>query len=154
MNIDLELIELFKEFYEKQDIVQKQSTKPYIHEYGHSELHCLEAIGRWENPNVSLVALKLAITRGAASKIVKKLLNRGDIDSYQLPTNKKEIYYRLTERGRKAAEAHERRHRLWQERDLGFLKSIASEDKAVILRFLRNFNKYLLERIEEQKSGR
>lgn len=151
MDIDLEMLELFKEFYEKQDIVQKQSTRPYIHEYGHSELHCLEAIGRRENPNVSFLAQKLAITRGAASKIVKKLLNRGDIDSYQLPANKKEIYYRLTERGRRAAEAHERRHRLWLERDLGFLRSIAPDDKRIILRFLRNFNKYLLARIEEQK---
>lgn len=151
MDADLELLELFSEFYEKQDVVQKLSTRPFIHDYGHSELHCLEAIGRRENPNVTFLAQKLALTRGAASKIVKKLLNRGDIDSYQLAANKKEIYYRLTERGREAAAAHERRHRIWLERDLGFLRSIAPEDKKIIFSFLRKFNKYLLERIEEQK---
>lgn len=149
MDIDLELIELFEELYDKQDIVRKRTLKPHIYEYSLSELRCLEAVGHWENPNVSLLAAKLALSRGAACKIVKKLRERGAVDSYQLPANKKEVYYRLTEPGRKAAEAHERRRRLSQERDLGFLRAVAPGDKAIILRFLRHFNKYLLERIEE-----
>ena len=35
------------------------------------------------------------MTRGAISKITKKLIKKGIIESYQKPDNKKEIYFRL-----------------------------------------------------------
>lgn len=146
---DNELLDLFVDFYEKQDIVQRQTTKPFIHQYGHSELHCIDAIGKNCGANVSLIAQKLSITRGAASKIVKKLLARGDVSSYCNLGNKKEIYYALTAQGRKVFLAHAERHAVWLERDLRFLRTVSREDKEVVREFLVRFNRYLQERIAD-----
>lgn len=145
--MDEELLKLFAEFYEKQDIVQRLYTQPFIHQYGHSELHCIDAVGRYEDPNVSLIAQKLAITRGAACKITKKLLARGDISSYQRETNRKEIYFALTEHGKKVFAAHEKRHNIWMERDLKFLERVPLADKRVVREFLQGFINYLQEEI-------
>ncbi len=147
--MDTELLTLFVEFHEKQDIVQKQTTKSFLHGYGHSELHCIDAIGSHELPNVTLISHLLSVTKGAVSKIIKRLLARGDITYYQLSENKKEIYYALTEKGRHIYDAHRQRHQIWAQRDNAYLKGIPEEDKEVVGRFLKGFNQYLGTKIEE-----
>lgn len=143
-----ELLELFKEFYEKQDLIQKYNKKSFIHDYGLSELHCIDVIGKYEDPNVSLIAQKLALTRGAACKITKKLIAKGDICSYQRETNKKEIYFSLTNRGEKVFEAHEESHQIWLKQDIKFLERVSRVDKEVVRDFLKGFIEYLQEQIE------
>lgn len=142
-----ELLKLFKEFYDKQDIVQRLSMDPSIHGYGLSEQHCIEAVGILEHPNVSLIAQALDITRGAACKITKKLMAKGDIRSYQLEGNKKEIYFTLTEKGKSAFRAHEISHRIWFERDLRFLQTVSQEEKKAVISVLRRFISFLQDEI-------
>ena len=146
--MDEELLDLFREFYEKQDIVQKQTTKPFIHEYGHSELHCIDTIGRYERTNVTSIGQRLSITRGAASKIARRLIERGDVEKYQVETNRKEVYYSLTERGQRVFDAHTERHAAWQSRDLAFLETVPEREKRAVSRFLKHFNRYLQQKIE------
>lgn len=57
------------------------------------------------------------MTRSAISKIVKKLLANGDIISYQWEDNKKEIYYKLTEKGKALFDEHFIRHSAWEKRE-------------------------------------
>ncbi|MDF2935735.1 MAG: transcriptional regulator, MarR family [Paenibacillaceae bacterium] len=58
-------------------------------------------IGNHADSNVTKLAESFYMTRSAISKITKKLMEKGLIDSYQKPENKKEIYFRLTEQGRR-----------------------------------------------------
>ncbi len=148
-DIDIQLLDLFKELSEKQDVFLKLTARPFIFEYGQSELHCLDAIGRTRNPNVSKLAEQLSITRGAASKIVKRLLERGDLGGYQMETNKKEVYYTLTDRGRKIFEAHAQSHQIWRDEDLRFFQSVPLEDKRILCRFMRRFIHHVRRRITE-----
>ena len=60
--------------------------------YKPSEVHYIEYIGKNEDFNVTKLANDFYMTRGAISKLTKKL-----IESYQKPENKKEIYYKFTE---------------------------------------------------------
>ena len=89
------------------------------------------------------------MTRGAISKIVKKLSQKGLIDSHRQPGNLKETYHRLTQTGREIDERHARAHSEWERREIAFLRSVPRADKAVLAAFLRRFDGHLEHLIKE-----
>lgn len=145
------LLSQFAELYEKQDILTKLTSREFLHSYGYSEIHCIDLIGKLEQPNVTKLSSKLSMTRSAISKIVKKLLTNGDITSYQFEGNKKEIYYKLTEKGYALFDEHFKRHSAWKERDKKFFEGFNDNDLQTVNRFLSEFNKYLEAQIGELK---
>lgn len=134
---------------ERQDMLSKLTESQCLDEYGYSETHCIDYIGRLERPNVTKVAEHMGMTRGAISKMTKKLLNRGLVEKYTLETNRKEIYFRLTEKGNVLFEEHARRHRLWEKRDMNFLARYSTEEVRTVCRFMQEFNGYLESQIAE-----
>lgn len=67
------------------------------------------------------------MTRGAISKMAKKLIKKGIIESYQKPDNKKEIYFRLTEQRQRVYNLHEELHKEFQERDKVIFEQVTEE---------------------------
>ncbi len=128
---------------ERQDMLSALTESQCLDEYGYSETHCIDAIGRLELPNVTRVAGYMGMTRGAISKMTKKLLEKGLIEKYTLETNRKEIYFRLTEQGRLLFEEHDKRHKLWEKRDMEFLSRYSEEEIGTVRRFMEEFNAYL-----------
>lgn len=153
--------ELLKEIslmLEHQDMLTKLTESQCLDEYGYSETHCIDNIGRLELPNVTKIAEHMQMTRGAISKMTKKLLAKGLIEKYTLETNKKEIYFKLTERGMILFKEHEKRHKQWEERDMQFLSRYTQDETETIMKFMQEFNEYLGSQIEkyaaEEASGR
>ena len=146
--MDKRIIELLAEHLEKQDLLSKLTEKEFLHGYGYSEIHCIDAIGRLDLPNVTKIASYLKMTRGAISKITKKQISEGLIESYSLEDNKKEIYFRLTMEGKKLFDEHEQRHEIWEKRDSYFFSKYSPEKLAEICAFFEEFNAYLGEQIE------
>lgn len=70
----------------------------------------------------------MGMTRGAISKMTKKLLAKGLIEKYTLETNKKEVYFKLTDQGRLLFDEHAKRHQRWEKRDMEFLARYSVED--------------------------
>lgn len=138
----------FAELYEKQDLLSKLTSQEFLHSYGYSEIHCIDAIGRIENPNATQIAQKLSMTRSAIGKITKRLIRNGDIVSYQNPNNQKEIYFKLTAKGESLFKEHEQRHSVWEKRDREFLEKINPEILEAVGTFLVDFNSYLNEQIK------
>lgn len=134
---------------EHQDMLSKLTESQCLDEYGYSETHCIDFIGRLELPNVTKVAESMSMTRGAISKMTKKLLAKGLIEKYTLETNKKEIYFRLTETGKVLFEEHDKRHKRWEKRDMEFLSRYSGGEIEAVHRFMQEFNRYLEEQIEE-----
>ena len=134
---------------ERQDMLSKLTESQCLDEYGYSETHCIDSIGRLELPNVTKVAEHMGMTRGAISKMTKKLLSKGLIEKYSRETNKNEIYFRLTEQGEVLFEEHDKRHRLWERRDMEFLSRYSKEDVETVYRFMKKFNDYLEQQIED-----
>ena len=95
------------------------------------------------------IAEQMQMTRGAISKMTKKLLAKGLIEKYTLETNKKEVYFKLTERGKVLFKEHEKRHKQWEKRDMQFLSRYSKEETDTILKFMQEFNVYLDEQIEQ-----
>ena len=133
---------------ERQDMLSKLTENVCLDEYGYSETHCIDSIGKLERPNVTKIAEQMQMTRGAISKMTKKLSAKGLIEKYTLEKNKKEVYFRLTENGIKLYKEHEKRHKLWEERDMQFLQRYSEEEICVLTKFMKEFNVYLEEQIE------
>lgn len=134
---------------ERQDMLSKLTESQCLDEYGYSETHCIDYIGRLELPNVTKIAEHMGMTRGAISKMTKKLLAKGLIEKYTLETNKKEIYFRLTDLGMLLFEEHAKRHRMWETRDMHFLARYSREEVETVYKFMCEYNGYLEEQIEE-----
>ena len=56
------------------------------------ETHCIDYIGRLELPNVTKVAEHMGMTRGAISKMTKKLLAKGLIENIRWRRTKGSIF--------------------------------------------------------------
>lgn len=134
---------------ERQDMLSKLTESSCLDEYGYSETHCIDFIGRLELPNVTKIAEHMGMTRGAISKMTKKLLAKGLIEKYTLETNKKEIYFKLTDQGKLLFDEHAKRHRMWEKRDMEFLEKYGKEEVDVLYKFMKEFNGYLEQQIEE-----
>ena len=116
------LMNLFVKYMEKQEILSKLTEDEKLHGYNYSEIHTIAAIGDLEEPNVTQIANHMNVTRGAISKITKKLLEQNLIESYQLDGNKQKIFFRLTKSGQFLYDEHEKRHNLWLKRDDDFIR--------------------------------
>ena len=134
---------------QRQEMLTKLTESVCLEEYSYSETHCIDYIGKTELPNVTKIADNMQMTRGAISKMTKKLLAKGLIEKYSLESNKKEIYFRLTESGLELYKEHEKRHKLWEQRDSKFLERYSPEEMGIITKFMKEFNIYLEEKIEE-----
>ena len=85
------LLNLFAEYLEKQDALSKLTDHEKLHEYGYSEIHVVAAIGDLQNPNVTSIAKHMKMTKGAVSKIIKRLLS-ADVRFF-IPLQKKGDFY-------------------------------------------------------------
>lgn len=138
---------------QRQELLTKLTESVCLEEYSYSETHCIDYIGKTELPNVTKIADNMQMTRGAISKMTKKLLTKGLIEKYTLESNKKEIYFKLTESGMELYREHEKRHKLWEQRDSKFLERYSAEEITTIRTFMQEFNAYLEMKIEEYDSG-
>jgi DNA-binding MarR family transcriptional regulator len=112
-------------------------------DYKSSEVHCIEYIGKNVDSNVTKLAETFYMTRGAISKLTKKLIEKGLIESYQKPDNKKEIYFRLTEQGKVINKVHEELHKEFLERDKAVFEQVTGEQFDIMLRFVEKYSRHL-----------
>ncbi len=111
--------------------------------YKSSEVHFIEYIGKNVDSNVTKLAESFYMTRGAISKMAKKLIKKGIIESYQKPDNKKEIYFRLTEKGQAVYKVHEELHKEFQERDKAVFEQVTEKEFDSMLSFVENYSRHL-----------
>lgn len=145
------IISQLKSIYEKEEFLGKLAFKGKYESYGISEIHCVDAIGNIPDPNVTKIAHNMNMTRGAISKICKKLLEKKLIDKYKKIENDKEIYFNLTEVGKEMYVYHEIKHKQWEERNNKFFESVNEEEKEIVSDFLKKFNDYLEYLIENER---
>ena len=115
-----------------------------------AEVHCIDKIGSMDYSNVTKIAAEMSMTRGAISKITKKLLSKNLIDSYQKPENNKEIYFCLTEQGKKVYTEHKKCHIQAQQEKLSILSTYSDVEQAIILRFLNDINQKYDKKLKEE----
>ena len=101
-------------------------------------IHVLDVIGQREPVNGITIARQLAITKGGVAKITRKLGEKQLVMREEHPTNKKEIYFRLTDQGKEIFVLHRQLHQDLEERGLHFLSKYSQEELHIIVRFLQD----------------
>lgn len=145
-----DLIALFKEYGDKQELLSKISENEELREYNNSELHIIASIGDLENPNVTAIAQHMGMTKGGISKNVKKLISAGLVEAYQEDNNNRKIFYRLTGDGRRIYNQHDIAHKNWIERDNGFISQFPEEEINTVADFLEKYIAHLDCEIEKR----
>lgn len=137
--IMLSLTDLFN----KMDQLRKPQMVEKFQGYSFLEIACIEFIAKLDEPNVTKLADQLYVTRGAISKATKKLLQKEDIATFQNADNKKEIYFKLTAKGKKINQQHEQLHDEFLISDQPVFESFSSKDLDTILQFTQLYNEHL-----------
>ncbi|WP_435923453.1 MarR family transcriptional regulator [Paenibacillus sp. DYY-L-2] len=92
-----------------------------------SSLHVLDVIHAHDGIKGADIARDMGITKGAVSKITRKLLDHDLIRKNRLPDNLKEIYFSVTPLGAELAELHRLFH---QEKDQKVIELLTNYDAA------------------------
>lgn len=143
MNKEEQVIMGLWDLFNKRIWLDELKMKDSLKDYKPSEVHCIEYVGENVDSNVTKLAEAFYMTRGAISKLTKKVMEKGLIESYQKPDNKKEIYFRLTEKGKAIYTVHEELHKELQERDKAVFEQMTEEQLDIILNFSEKYNKHL-----------
>ncbi len=155
MNKEEQVMMSFRELFNKMSWLNRLKMKERLKGYQPSEVHCIEYIGRNADSNVAKLAESFFMTTGAMSKMTKKLIERGVIESYQKPENKKEVYYRLTDQGKAIYNIHEKLHQEFQERDKSVFEQVTDEQFGSMLGFIEKYSKHLdgeIRKLDEDES--
>ncbi|HEY8889276.1 MAG TPA: MarR family transcriptional regulator [Clostridium sp.] len=150
MNKEEQVIIGFRDLLNKIVSLNKPKMKDSFKGYKSSEVHCIEYIGRNVDSNVTKLAESFYMTRGAISKLTKKLIKKGIIESYQKTDNKKEIYFRLTEQGKVINKVHEKLHKEFKERDKAVFEQVTEEQFDIMLNFVAKYSRHLDAEIKKQ----
>lgn len=97
-----------------------------------SEINTLEIIGKCSGINMTQLAQKRGVTKGAVSQIVSKLVKKQLVSKNQAPGSDKELSLRLTRAGEIAFENHEKFHAKYDSPMIEKLKSMSVEQLAII----------------------
>lgn len=150
MNKEEQLMIKFRDLFNKMGWLNKFIMEDSLKGYTPSEVHCIEFIEKKTDPNVKKLAESLYMTRGAISKLTKRLIKRELIESYQKSDNKKEIYFKLTNQGKKIFTIHEELHEKFQQRDKIVFEQMTEEQFDNMINFLKNYSDHLDAEIKKQ----
>lgn len=139
MNQALRILDILTKMQEQSDVFQHKG-EGLLDDISLAEVHCIDCIGMMDHPNVTKISEKMGLTRGGISRISKRLLGKGLIESYQEPDNNKEIYFRLTESGQYVYDEHKQLHNQLREEWLSFFERYSDDEQAAILRFFTDIN--------------
>jgi Transcriptional regulators len=143
MNKIDQLLKGFADIYNKTVYLNKFKMEAALNECTPTEVHFIEYIEKNSDSNVTKLADAFYMTRGAISKLSKKLMKKGYIESYSKADNKKEIYFKLTDKGMAIYKIHEGLHEEFLKRDEPVFQQITEEQLDSILTFVENYNKHL-----------
>jgi len=150
MNKEEQVMNGFRELYNKLVWLNKDKMEEGLKGFKSSEVHCIEYIENNVDSNVTQLAEAFYVTRGAISRMTKKLIQKGLVESYQKSENKKEIYFKLTEQGKEIYKIHENLHKEFQERDKAVFEQVTEEEFDSIISFVEKYSRHLDAEIKKQ----
>lgn len=104
-------------------------------------LHALGVIEKNGKVRGIDIACELGVTKGAISKVTKKLWTYGLIEKEKRPANNKDIYFSVTPIGEKLSQLHDKFHREMDKKNLKLLKEYDQPELELIADFLEKLAK-------------
>jgi DNA-binding MarR family transcriptional regulator len=107
-----------------------------------TEFHIISCIGDNGRANQTQISKTLNLTNAGVYKNTLKLTEKQVIEALKLPTNKKEVYYRLTGLGEEIYKLHSEVHRVAEQDFFERLSNWTNRDLAAVSRFLLEFDMF------------
>lgn len=104
-------------------------------------LHVLDTVWRSSEINGVEIARNLGVTKGAISKIIRKLSAFGLISKKRHPDNNKEIYFSISSQGEKLAILHHNMHKELDKKVIEMFKSYDKSSLELIVEFMEKIDK-------------
>lgn len=102
------LVHLFNEIWE---LEEKAIITEEFRDITNNDMHIIEAIGLGEDSTMSVVAKKMRITAGSLTTAINSLVNKKYVVRMRSEEDRRVVYIRLTEKGRRAFHHHAEFHR-------------------------------------------
>ena len=107
------------------------------------EIHTVAVIGDREGISVTGLAKMRGITKGAASQMVYKLVDKGLVEKRVSPSSDSELNLYLTKLGKKARAEHRKMHENMGERFSKIMDGIPQEMQDELMKLLNGFEEEL-----------
>lgn len=113
-----------------------------------AEIHTIAAVGSHPNINITSLAERLGITKGAASQMIYKLVDKGVVEKKVSPDSDTEVVLNLTENGMINYKAHEEYHRRTNDEAMKLLEDMPDPFYQYMLEYFSAFEKVIDENLE------
>ena len=112
------------------------------------EIHTICAVGDYPDINITSLAKLQVITKGAASQMIYKLVDKGLVEKRVSPNSDTEVCLSLTELGKKAYDSHNEYHKTANEKFFQLLREMPEDVERQYVKVLEEFEKALDERLK------
>lgn len=130
------LVHLFNEILE---LEEKAIITEDFKDISNNDMHIIEAVGPGNDSTMSMVARKLGITAGSLTTSVNSLVNKKYLVRERSESDRRVVYVRLTEKGRKAFLHHKDYHMQMTD---AVIKSLDEDEIPVLLKTLNSLSEF------------
>ena len=130
------LVHLFNEIWE---LEEKAIITEEYKDISNNDMHIIEAIGLGKGNNMSAIAKKLNITVGSLTTSMNSLVNKKYAVRIRSEEDRRVVYIKLTEKGKKAYEHHAQFHHQMTE---AVIKKLNEEEIPVLLKTLEGLSEF------------
>ena len=136
------LVDLFNDILQ---IEEKSLKDGPISDLSITEIHTLEAIGMYDEKNMSEVAQSLKITVGTLTTAINKLIKKGYVERKRIEEDRRVVLIKLTKKGKLAYRLHDKFHK-----DMvnTAINGLSEEEEDVLIHSLTKLNKFFKEKYE------
>ncbi|MCC0724923.1 MULTISPECIES: MarR family transcriptional regulator [unclassified Clostridioides] len=114
-----------------------------------SEIHTIVAVGNNPGINITSLADTLGITKGAASQMIYKLVDKGTVVKKVSPDSDTEVALSLTDDGMKNYKAHQEYHKQTNDESLKLLDDMPEPFYEYMLSYFSAFEESIDKKLEE-----
>lgn len=139
------LVHLFNEIW---SLEEKAIITEEFKDISNNDMHIIEAIGLGDDSTMSVVARKLKITAGSLTTSMNSLVNKRYVERMRSEEDRRVVYIRLTEKGRRAYRHHEDFHRQMTN---AVIEKLNEEEVPVLLKTLDSLSAFF-KKYEEKSS--
>lgn len=123
----------------------EKRPQTYLSEFtlAQPEIHTINIIGDQEGINITELACRRAVTKGAVSQMIYKLVDKGLVEKRPSPRSDSEISLYLTTKGKKVCSEHQKQFESMRKGYEKTMNTIPEEARKQIMTFLEGFESKL-----------
>lgn len=115
-----------------------------------AEIHTIAAVGDHPAINITALAAVMGVTKGAASQMIYKLVDKGAVEKRVSPDSDTEVVLNLTSAGKKNYETHAAYHRQAGDKALDLLREMPEPLLEGMAEYFEAFEKVIDEGLREE----